>query len=154
MPLQRSQRPSPELNENDPADNPAARASSPVAKSSRTASNTPRYTTGLERGVLDSGDLVHHDHGAEFVRAGDLVATARGLVAGLAVEAEEILVEHVVDKRALAAPAHTRDTAKNPERQINVDPAQVVFSRAANLDPILRPGRRRAGSGIVLRPVR
>ena len=37
------------------ATSPAARASSLVAKSSRTASNTPRYTTGLERGVLESG---------------------------------------------------------------------------------------------------
>ena len=108
MPLQRSQRPSPELNENDPADKPGrARL---VARGEEFAHRVEHSQVHDGAGTRRLGQrrLIHHDHGAEFICPGDLVATARRLVAGLAVQAEEILVEHIVNERALAAAADAR----------------------------------------------
>ena len=86
-----------------------------------------------------------------MLRAGDLVATANGLVAGLALGAQEILVNHVVDERALAGTADAGDATEDPERQIHVDVGAELCSRAPRTFSQFATGvGRRAGSGIGL----
>ena len=73
--------------------------------------------------------LVDHDHLVELVRSRDRVELARHC--GLASEQPPQLgLEHVAHERTLAAARHAGHAHEKPERDLDVDPLQVVVTHA------------------------
>ena len=86
---------------------------------------------GFERGVRPIGRLVDVDHLVEHLDAFDVHVVAR-LDAHLVEPVRERLVDDLVDERRLARARDPGDADELPDRELDVDPLQVVLRGAAD----------------------
>ena len=79
---------------------------------------------------------------------------AAGAPAGAVQAVGHGLVEDVVDERGLARPGDPGDARQHPQRDVDVDVAEVVLAGAEDLDIAARGRRRLVGVSIVAAPDR
>ena len=100
-----------------------------------------------DRALVDLDDLVEH------VDAVDALVVA-GLGPHLVEPVCERLVEDLVHERGLSGAGDTRDGDEPADREVDVDPLQVVHRRPANGEPAAPSSSRRGGTRIRRSPLR
>jgi hypothetical protein len=106
------------------------------------------FADGIERAEINGGAgarsagegrLIDEDDALDALGADELSAAAHsGFIRAEAALGLEILVEHIVDERALAGAGDAGDAGEKAERETDVDLAEVVLGGAFDLEPVFR----------------